>query len=195
MEYLDNFNGYLDKKFYTYNAANGTVSYLGHLKGYTHISEAAGDPEIIEVLMKVYEETGRALCAKHGFNYEDHVAFTRTSLSKLQNKYLVDYVERNARDPIRKLGPSDRLVGPALLVLMYGGVPEGLATSIAAALHYDEPSDPFSAQLKDIRLKYGCSYILDTVCGLQDNGELKDLVLHKVEELKKKGWIKEAIVK
>ena len=191
VEYIDNFKGYLDKKFYTYNAANGTVSYLGHLKGYTYISDAAQDPEILEILMMVYEETGRAICTKHGFDYEEHMAFTKTSLAKLQNKYIVDYVERNARDPIRKLGPSDRLVGPARLVVQYGGIPEGLATAIAAAIYYDEPSDQFSVELKRIREGKGPSYILDTICKLgEDEVNLKQLVLMKINILKDLGWIR-----
>ena len=53
LAYIDDFDGYLDRKFYTYNAANGTVSYLGSLKHYTYIAEAARDPEILEIIEKV----------------------------------------------------------------------------------------------------------------------------------------------
>jgi mannitol-1-phosphate 5-dehydrogenase len=190
---VDDFNGYLDRKFYTYNAANGSVSYLGYLRGYRFIADAARDPEIFAILEKVYEETGKALCEKHGFDYKKHMEFTRTSLDKLQNVHIVDYVERNARDPIRKLGPTDRLVGPARLVVNYGGRPEALATAIAAALYYDEPTDPIALQLKAIREEKGIPYILTTVCGLSDEETLlRSLVLEKVDLLKQKGWITES---
>jgi mannitol-1-phosphate 5-dehydrogenase len=191
INYIDDFGGYLDRKFYTYNAANGTVSYLGYLKGYRHISDAAKDPDILAILEMVYRETGRALCSKHGFNFKDHMKFTRTSLEKLQNSFIVDYVERNARDPIRKLGPTDRLVGPARMVMAYGGVPDALATSIAAAIHYDEPSDPIAVQLKALREVHGIPYILENICRLSsDELDLAHLVLEKVELLKSWGWIK-----
>lgn len=191
ISYTDDFGGYLDRKFYTYNAANGTVSYLGYLKGYRHIADAARDPDILAILERVYQETGRALCSKHGFNYEDHMKFTRTSLEKLQNRFIVDYVERNARDPIRKLGPTDRLVGPAQLVLAYGGVPDALATSIAAAIHYEEASDPIALQLKTLREAHGVPYILENICKLSSGEQsLTNLVLQKVELLKSWGWIK-----
>jgi len=189
---IDDFNGYLDRKFYTYNAANGSTSYLGYLKGYRHIADAARDPEIIKILEKVYEETGRALCEKHGFDFTQHMEFTRTSLAKLQNTYIVDYVERNARDPIRKLGPTDRLVGPARMVITYGGKPEALATAIAAALFYDEPTDPIAQQLKSMRKEKGIPYILETVCKLTDADILlKNLILEKVELLMQTGWVTE----
>ncbi|MGE4584717.1 MAG: hypothetical protein AB7C91_08710 [Sphaerochaeta sp.] len=192
LTYVDDFDGYLDRKFYTYNAANGTVSYLGSLKHYTYISEAARDPEILEVLEKVYEETGRALCAKHGFDYASHMEFTRTSLNKLQNIHLVDYLERNARDPIRKLGPTDRLVGPAKMVIQYGGRPEGLATSIAGAIFYDQPSDPIAQQLKEMRINHGIDSILENVCKLHQDtdAQLINLIKVKIEMLKNRGWIR-----
>lgn len=190
---VDDFDGYLDRKFYTYNAANGSVSYLGYLRGYRFIADAARDPEILKILEKVYEETGKALCKKHGFDFNKHMEFTRTSLNKLQDVHLVDYVERNARDPIRKLGPNDRLVGPARLVVNYGGRPEALATAIAAALYYDEPTDPIALQLKAIREEKGIPYILTTICGLTDSDTLlRTLVIEKVELLKEKGWITES---
>ncbi len=187
---IDDFDGYLDRKFYTYNAANGTVSYLGYLKGYRFISDAAHDPEILEILEQVYRETGRALCMKHGFDFEEHMKFTRTSLSKLQNVHIVDYIERNARDPIRKLGPADRLVGPARLVLEYGGMPDALSISIAAAIHYDESSDPIARDLRDLRLVQGVDHILDTVCMLGKGDEvLRTLIHEKVSHLRRKGWL------
>lgn len=191
VDLLDDFGGYLDKKFYTYNAANGTVAYLGSLKGYTYISEAAHDPEILAVLMGVYRETGLALCKKHGFPMEEQMKFARTSLEKLQNKYLVDYLERNARDPLRKLGPKDRLIGPARLVVEYGGLPSSLATAIAAAIYYTQPSDPFAEELRRIREEKGVDFVLDSVCELGAADEaLRDLIVAKIAELKDQGWIR-----
>ena len=117
---IPEFDGFLERKFYTYNAANGTTSYLGALLHYTYIADAAHDPFILQVLEGVYRETSAALCAKYGFSAEDQYDFTRGSLNKLQNYVIVDKIERNARDPVRKLGPDDRLVGSARMVESYG---------------------------------------------------------------------------
>ncbi|PKL13938.1 MAG: hypothetical protein CVV52_03865 [Spirochaetae bacterium HGW-Spirochaetae-8] len=182
LEYVDNFSGYLERKFYTYNAANGTVSYLGYQKGYTYMSDAAKDPEIVTILSKVYQETGFALCKKFNFDFTSHMEFTKTSLQKLQDEFLVDYIERNARDPIRKLGPNDRLVGPAKLVLEYGGVPDALSMAIAAAIYYDEPSDSSAQLLKSYRQTYGIEYILNRVCMLTPaDSILKNLIMKNCE--------------
>lgn len=188
---VEAFEGFLERKFYTYNAANGTVSYLGYIKGYEKIADAAHDRDILEILAGVYEETSRALSAKHKFPLEDQLAFTKTSLKKLQDYTIVDFIERNARDPIRKLGPDDRLVGSARLVLEYGITPYNLATAIAAALYYDNPVDTIALELKNIRKTNGLDYILENICKIEPCGKLGTIVKQKVHELKKRGWIKE----
>ena len=133
---IDEFTGFLERKFYTYNAANGTTSFVGALFGFEKIADAAHDERILKILDGVYKETAKALSIKHGIDYDDQWAFTRTSLNKLQDYTIVDFIERNARDPLRKLGPDDRLVGSARLVESCGIVPENLCLAIAAAMYY-----------------------------------------------------------
>jgi len=67
LKLIAEFTGFLERKFYTYNAANGTVSYLGGLLGYEKIADAAHDEWILKILDGVYSETARALSAKHNF--------------------------------------------------------------------------------------------------------------------------------
>lgn len=188
---IESFEGFLERKFYTYNAANGTVSYLGYLRGHSLISEAAADPEILEILSGVYLETGAALAKKFNLKPEDQLAFGKTSLAKLQDRTIVDTIERNARDPVRKLGPQDRLVGPARLVLENGGVPACLSLAIAAAIHYDEPSDGIALELKKMRDEKGVDFILENICRIDLEGELAVLIKKGILQLKKRGWIKE----
>lgn len=184
------FTGFLERKFYTYNAANGTTSYVGALLGYKYIADAAYDERILKLLDGVYKETATALSKKHNFPFDEQWAFTRTSLRKLQDRNIVDYIERNARDPMRKLGKDDRLVGSARLCLEYGVKPENLAVAIACAMHYEEPTDEFAFRLKEIRETEGYDAILEKVCSVDPNGELGLLVKEKIALLKEWGWLK-----
>ena len=113
----------------------------------------------------------------------------RTSLTKLQDRNIVEYIERNARDPMRKLGPDDRLVGSARLCMEYGVIPENLAVAIACAMHYEEPTDEFAVTLKQLREEKGIPYILENVCKLSPDSDLAQLILSKVELIKQWGWI------
>ena len=188
---IDEFSGFLERKFYTYNAANGTTSYLGALLGYEKIADAAHDERILKILDGVYQETARALSIKHKYPLEDQLAFTLTSKRKLQDYTIVDFIERNARDPIRKLGPEDRLVGSARLVESCGIQPENLCIAIAAAIHYRNAGDEFARELVRIRTEEGIDAVLSKVCGLDPEGSLGKLIKEKIGLLKEWGWINE----
>ena len=189
LEPIYEFTGFLERKFYTYNAANGTTSFVGAVLGYKYIADAAYDTKILELLDGVYKETSTALSKKHNFPFDEQWAFTRTSLNKLQDRNIVDYIERNARDPMRKLGPDDRLVGSARLCLEYGIVPENLSVAIACAMYYEEPSDEFAVELKRMRQEEGIPAIIEKVCKLDVNGQLAKLIMAKVELIKEWGWV------
>ncbi len=190
LEPIYEFTGFLERKFYTYNAANGTTSFVGAALGYKYIADAAHDERILKLLDGVYKETATALSKKHNFPFDEQWAFTRTSLNKLQDRNIVDYIERNARDPVRKLGPDDRLVGSARLCLEYGVIPHNLAIAIACAIYYEEPSDEFALQLKKLREEEGVSAVIEKVCKLEPDGKLAKLILEKVDLIKEWGWIK-----
>lgn len=190
LKLVSEFSGFLERKFYTYNAANGTVSYLGALLGYEKLADAAHDERIVKILDGVYQETARALSAKHHFPLEEQLAFTLTSKRKLQDYTIVDFIERNARDPLRKLGRDDRLVGSARLAQEYGIRPEHLCTAIAAAVYYVNPEDESAVELERIR-KEGVDAVLEKVCRLDPSGELGMLVKEKIRLLKEWGWIHE----
>lgn len=188
---IEEFTGFLERKFYTYNAANGTTSFVGALLGFEKIADAAHDERILKILDGVYMETAQALSRKHNFPLDEQLAFTLTSKRKLQDYTIVDFIERNARDPIRKLGPDDRLVGSARLVLEYGIKPENLCIAIAAAIHYVSPQDEFANELVRMRCEEGIDAILEKVCKLDSQGELAMMIKEKIELLKTWGWIHE----
>ena len=191
LKLIDEFTGFLERKFYTYNAANGTTSYLGALLGYEKIADAAHDERILKILDGVYRETAQALSIKHHYPLEDQLAFTLTSKRKLQDYTIVDFIERNARDPIRKLGPDDRLVGSARLVESCGIRPDNLCIAIAAAIYYRSDGDEFARELVRIRTEEGVNAVLTKVCRLDPDGSLGKLIKEKIGMLKEWGWIHE----
>ena len=191
LKLIPEFTGFLERKFYTYNAANGTTSFLGALFGYEKIADAAHDERILKILDGVYMETARALSLKHNFPLDEQLAFTLTSKRKLQDYTIVDFIERNARDPIRKLGPDDRLVGSARLVESFGIKPENLCVAIAAAIFYKSEGDEFAVELGRIRREEGIDAVLSKVCKLDPEGSLAMLIKEKIELLRSEGYINE----
>lgn len=191
LEPMEAFGGFLERKFYTYNAANGSVSYLGALLGHKYISDAAHDERIAQLLESVYLETGEALARKYGMPLEEQLAFAGTSRTKLRDRAIVDYIERNARDPLRKLGPNDRLVGPARLCERFGVQPAAIAWAIAAAIHYRQPDDPSAVALHQMVTDQGTAAVLEQVCKIRPDEPLFSLVLAQEKKLRELGWIRD----
>lgn len=180
---LDDFYGRLERKLFTYNAASATVSYLGYLKGYEYLADAAHDAAIERVLTAVYAESGQAIRRRYGYSEKDQADFAASSRRKLQDHSIRDTVIRNARDPIRKLGRDDRLIGPACLALEYDIEPRGLALAIAAALRYDAAGDPAAARLQELRRAHGLHATLSEACGIDPKGRLALLVEEQAARL------------
>jgi mannitol-1-phosphate 5-dehydrogenase len=180
---VPNFRAALERKLFTYNAGNAAIAYLGAQRGYRYLYEAANDPMILEVAQGVYAESGAAICARHGYSAEEQVAFAQQSLRKYQDPTIVDPVERNARDPLRKLGRHDRLVGPACLALEYGIRPFQLALAIAAALKYANPQDLSAVKLQEMMTGAGLEAVFEKVCEIEPDGVLARLVKARLAEV------------
>jgi len=172
----ENFQGGLIRKLFTYNSINAVISYMGHLKGYQLLSDAANDPALAALARQAYEEVADALCRKYGFDLEDQRRFAESAIAKYQKLEIVDPIERNTRDPIRKLARNDRLVGPACLALEYGTRPVALSRAIAAALLYDHAGDPAAQELQRIIREGGLAAALRQVCGIEPRSELGEMV-------------------
>lgn len=179
----ENFQGGLVRKLFTYNAINAVISYIGRLKGYELLSDAANDPELEALARQASQEVAPALCREFGFDPEDQRRFAESAIAKYQRREIVDPLERNARDPMRKLGRHDRLVGPACLALEHGITPAALSTGIAAALRYDCPDDPSAVRLQQIIRDDGLAAALHQVCGIEPEGALGKLVAAAYQEM------------
>jgi mannitol-1-phosphate 5-dehydrogenase len=180
-----NFENALQRKVYTYNAINATIAYLGYHRGHKYLAEAANDPAVLVHALGVMWEVNQAICRTFGYSPHDQQAYADRALEKFQNPLIVDPIERQVRDPIRKLGPHDRLVGPAMLALNLGVAPHELALSIAAALQYRNPSDPAAVRLAQLVDELGPAGTLARIGDVDPASPLIVLVMQRYEEVGK----------
>ena len=135
------FGNFLTRKLFTYNAASCVIAYLGWLRDYTDYGEAANDPEILDLLDRNYAATNKALCKEFGYEEQDQTEFAALSKVKFTDRTIVDTVARNAREPQRKLGATERVIGPMLLLHKYGEDTSVLEMTAAAMLCYDNDGE------------------------------------------------------
>ena len=135
-EKMPHFERELTRKLFTYNCVNAMVCYLGHLAGYEWLADAANDPRISAMALQAGQESSAALVAAYGFEPSEQKEWCERALAKYQDRTIRDPIERNARDPVRKLGRFERLIGPINLCKEHDLPHESLLVGVAAALQY-----------------------------------------------------------
>jgi len=181
VEPADNFQVYVDRKLYTHNAGHATAAYLGFLKGYEYVYQAMNDAQIEAAVRAALAETGEALIKKHGFSPEEHQAHIDDLLRRFANVALGDQVARVGGDPLRKLGPEDRLVGGAKLALEYGVFPTHLCKAIAAGLRFNPPGDPTASKIQQMLRSKGLRAALEEVSGLGEDSPLTSEIVRQYD--------------
>jgi len=135
-----------EAKLYGHNATHALAAYIGALRGLNRIAELRQFPDLLDFLRAAFlEESGATLIRKHAgkdrlFTPEGYREFALDLLERMTNPYLQDTVERVGRDPQRKLGWDDRLVGTLRAALQQGVVPRRYALGAAAALAALDPA-------------------------------------------------------
>lgn len=141
-----------EAKLYGHNAAHALLGYLGRQRGLRFIAEEAADDQLMTFVREAFlDESGRALIARRSgvdplFTCDGYRAFADDLLERMVNPWLRDSVERVTRDPRRKLGWDDRLIGTMRLALAVGIQPNRLAVGAAAALERLQSEEPTQTQ-------------------------------------------------
>lgn len=139
-----------EAKLYGHNATHAIAAYLGWQVGATYLTELAHVPGFLRFLRHAaLDESGAALRRRHAgtdpmFTRSGYESFSDRLIERMLNPHLEDTVQRVGRDPRRKLGWDDRLVGTMRIALQAGIEPVRHALGAAAALEYAE------AELDDV---------------------------------------------
>lgn len=129
-----------EAKLHGHNAAHALAAYLGAAIGVRRIADLRRIPGVLPFLQAaLIEESGAALVRRHAgvdplFTTEGYQRHADDLLTRMLNPYLLDTVERVGRDPERKLGWDDRLIGTMRMALHEGVEPRRYAVGVAAAL-------------------------------------------------------------
>lgn len=172
MELTDNLMAFVERKLFTLNTGHAITAYLGQLAGHPTIREAILDEKVRAVVQGAMEESGAVLIRRYGFEAEKHAAYIQKILSRFENPYLQDDVERVGRQPLRKLSAGDRLIKPTLGTLEYQLPHANLVKGIAAALHYHSEQDPQAQELAELINRQGVQTTLAQVSGLEAESEV-----------------------
>ncbi|MBX0357000.1 mannitol-1-phosphate 5-dehydrogenase [Halobacillus sp. Nhm2S1] len=175
--YVEDLTPYIERKLFTVNTGHAATAYLGSYYGHSTIKDAMDDHRVKEKVAGALSETGAVLIEKYGFGKNQHEAYIDQIINRFLNPDLSDEVTRVGRAPIRKLGPKDRLVRPAVEYLeRVKADPQYLVTVIAAALSYKNESDTEAKELQDKILDQGLTGAFQEISELSNDHRLVQLV-------------------
>jgi mannitol-1-phosphate 5-dehydrogenase len=166
------------QKLFIFSAGHAAAAYLGSLKGYHYIHTAVRDAEIRSAVVGAMAEGRRALGIRPGMGCDGVESDPIEIVARFDNAALDDPVARVGRDPLRKLGPADRLIGPALLAENIGAPADKLALAAAAALCFEDPRDVASVKLQRRLRRCGVKDVMASICLLDPSGRVGRRVAH-----------------
>lgn len=176
---------FIERKLFTVNTGHAVIAYFGYLANKETIDQTLADEDIYNQVKATLRETGAYLINQYHLDPEEHQKYIDKIISRFQNAHLNDSVTRVGRSPIRKLGPEDRLVRPALQAQKAGLAYTNLAKAIAAALHFDYKKDEEAVKLQTMIQERGLPYVLQEVCELEESSELAQEIIIHYEALKR----------
>ena len=182
------FRAEVDRKLLTYNLGHAALAYLGHLKGFSYVHECFGDEYLKAIFEGALDETSAGLLRRYPQDLPpaEHQEVRRDVRVRFGNPLLQDTVLRVGRDPIRKLGPDDRLIGSANLCLSQGIFPEKIALVCGAALCFDHPADPDAVRLQELLQSQGVAETLRQIAQVDprtDFGQKVMVAYHEFVDL------------
>ena len=139
----DDLDPFAQTKFLGHNAIHAMLGYLAKDKGISYMHEIVEDSNLMEKakeaflneagigLINEYADVEDELFTAAGFN-----AYADDALERMVNPFLRDPVARVTRDPVRKLGWEDRLLGSMKLARKAGAQPKGLAEAVRLAIGF-----------------------------------------------------------
>ncbi len=180
---VENLKKYEELKLFGHNLSHVCVAYYGFLKGYKYIWESMKDKEITDLLSKVQNEIKKYLKKKYNFKEIELKDYFEDLNERFKNKLLNDTVFRVGREPIRKIGREERIVGAIKRCSEFDIFPESICFVLAMALCYNTTLDEESVRLQKILEEKGIDFILNEICEI-DNKKIIETVKKYYMEIK-----------
>jgi len=180
-KYVNNLEAVLKRKIYLVNSWLAITSYIGYIYGYKMVDEALRDQEIQKTVKKAVLEAAAGLEKKFDFSHEEMTRYISEMIVKRYDDYnqpeIEDPITRVARQPIRKLSPDDRIMGPVYIAFEYNLPNNHLLCGAAYAFKYDNPSDEEAVKLQDYIRNNGIEDTIERVSGLEKGTSMFKTVL------------------
>lgn len=183
-EYVDDLEKYLQRKIYIINCGHAVSGYFGQQKGYDTLQQVLNDPELLEEVKGAMMESAAALSKKYGFSMDELEDYMNTMMiDRWTTPGVVDEIVRISREPIRKISPNDRIMGPAYQAEELGLDNTHLLKAVAAALKFKNEEDEQAVELQNFINENGVEEAITKYTGLEPGSRMYNVILEEYNKL------------
>ncbi|WP_368503170.1 mannitol-1-phosphate 5-dehydrogenase [Alkalihalophilus sp. As8PL] len=179
--YVEDLTLFIERKLYVVNMAHAATAYLGFIEGEKTIQDALDHQSIEKPVKAAMVESSEYISEKFGVGQEDMSVFIEETLARFKNKHVRDEVLRVGRSPIRKVGPDERIVRPAIELYQSGKSIEGLLKVIAAAFLFNSPVDNEAKELQEFVEKNGIKSAVSYYTKIENESLIQSISDYYVE--------------
>lgn len=165
-----NLPAYVERKLFTLNCGHAIAAYLGYLLGLPTIDAAINNTtHILPVVLGAMHESGAAIRRQYPdtFSESEHEEYIDKTIQRFRNPEVRDDVTRVGRNPLRKLGRDERLLGPLYLGKQFGLDTKNLAMGVAATMMYQNDEDEQASEISSIIERAGLEEAVQEITGLE----------------------------
>lgn len=183
-EYVDNLEMVLQRKIYMINCGHALSGYIGQQHGYEIVQDALRDPAIQAEVTAAVMESASALEKKYGYTHKELERYMNVMmLKRFLTPGLSDPIARVSREPIRKISPNDRIMGPAYQCEKYGLENRHLLKGVAHALRYHNREDAQAMELQAFIKEQGIEAAITKYTGAPADSRIFKVILEEYKQL------------
>lgn len=176
VHYEKDLEPFIERKLFSVNSGHATSAYTGAFYGAKTILEALKDDRVKAQVEAVLGEIRSLLIAKWNFDEQALIDYHKIIISRFENPFIVDDVNRVARTPIRKLGYDERFIRPIRELKERQLSYQNLLKTIAFVFNYNDSNDEQSVQLQELLATKPLPEVVADVTGLTDQDLISEIV-------------------
>lgn len=176
VHYEKDLEPFIERKLFSVNSGHATSAYTGAFYGAKTILEALKDDRVKAQVEAVLGEIRSLLITKWNFDEQALIDYHKIIISRFENPFIVDDVNRVARTPIRKLGYDERFIRPIRELKERQLSYQNLLKTIAFVFNYNDSNDEQSVQLQELLVTKPLPEVVADVTGLTDQDLISEIV-------------------
>lgn len=176
VHYEKDLEPFIERKLFSVNSGHATSAYTGAFYGAKTILEALKDDRVKAQVEAVLGEIRSLLITKWNFDEQALIDYHKIIISRFENPFIVDDVNRVARTPIRKLGYDERFIRPIRELKERQLSYQNLLKTIAFVFNYNDSNDEQSVQLQELLATKPLPEVVADMTGLTDQDLISEIV-------------------